>query len=300
MAYLSPNFTEEEFIYSDTAKKYGINNSMTEFYKKIAIHTCTYLLEPLRTLLNQHYGCKVIICINSGYRGPSLNAKVGGVSTSQHCKAEAADLTCYKVINKVEDAMKEKPFGIDSAFNVASPEEMPRGEHVYVEKEKDPEVVNQEMVDKVRKEKKEKLEAEEKAYNERISKYDASEAETEVLTQESQQSVLQKMQAIRYEDAMDQYLTGGGQYPDPSEADQDESDEDEDNTSFFRKKKKNRKRNKKNKKDNKSSDNNQNADKQKKQQSDQQSVQNDINNTQANQEAEKTKVVLPGAGDEEE
>lgn len=205
-----------------------------------------------------------------------------------------------KVINKVEDAMKEKPFGIDSAFNVASPEEMPRGEHVYVEKEKDPEVVNQEMVDKVRKEKKEKLEAEEKAYNERISKYDASEAETEVLTQESQQSVLQKMQAIRYEDAMDQYLTGGGQYPDPSEADQDESDEDEDNTSFFRKKKKNRKRNKKNKKDNKSSDNNQNADKQKKQQSDQQSVQNDINNTQANQEAEKTKVVLPGAGDEEE
>ena len=102
MAYLSPNFTEEEFIYSDTAKKYGINNSMTEFYKKIAIHTCTYLLEPLRTLLNQHYGCKVIICINSGYRGPSLNAKVGGVSTSQHCKAEAADLTCYKVINKVK------------------------------------------------------------------------------------------------------------------------------------------------------------------------------------------------------
>ena len=49
-----------------------------------------------------------------------------------------------------------------------------------------------------------------------------------------------------------------------------------------------------------SADNNQNADKQKKQQSDQQSVQNDINNTQANQEAEKTKVVLPGAGDEEE
>ena len=102
MTYLSPNFTEEEFIYSDTAKKYGINNSMDELHRKIAIHTCQYLLEKVRALLNQHYGCQVIVCINSGYRCPQLNAKVGGSSTSQHVKAEAADLTCYKVINKVK------------------------------------------------------------------------------------------------------------------------------------------------------------------------------------------------------
>ena len=102
MTDLSPNFTEEEFTRSDTAKRLGIDNSLTPLHRKIAIHTCQYLLEPLRTLLNQYYGCKVIVCINSGYRCPQLNAKVGGSSTSQHVKAEAADLTCYKVINKVK------------------------------------------------------------------------------------------------------------------------------------------------------------------------------------------------------
>lgn len=103
MTNLSEHFTEEEFTYSDTARRYGINNSLDELHKKIAIHTCQYLLEPLRTLLNQHYNCPVIICINSGYRGPALNAKIPGASkTSQHCKAEAADLTCYRVVNKVK------------------------------------------------------------------------------------------------------------------------------------------------------------------------------------------------------
>lgn len=102
MTDLSPNFTEEEFTRSDTAKRLGIDNSLTPLHRKIAIHTCQYLLELLRTLLNQHYGCKVIVCINSGYRCPQLNAKVGGSSTSEHCRGSAADITCYKVINKVK------------------------------------------------------------------------------------------------------------------------------------------------------------------------------------------------------
>lgn len=102
MTDLSPNFTEEEFTRSDTAKRLGIDNSLTPLHRKIAIHTCQYLLEPLRTLLNQYYGCKVIITLNSGYRSAALNAKVGGSSTSEHCRGSAADITCYKVINKVK------------------------------------------------------------------------------------------------------------------------------------------------------------------------------------------------------
>ena len=31
------------------------------------------------------------VTISSGFRGPSLNARVGGVPTSQHCKGQAAD-----------------------------------------------------------------------------------------------------------------------------------------------------------------------------------------------------------------
>lgn len=102
MANLSPNFTEAEFTYSDTAKRLGIDNSLDEAHRKVAKHTCEYFAEPLRKLLNEHYGCKVIVRITSGYRGPKLNAKVGGVSTSQHCTAEAIDFVAYKVINKVQ------------------------------------------------------------------------------------------------------------------------------------------------------------------------------------------------------
>lgn len=103
MANLSEHFTEEEFIYSDTAKRYGINNAMTPIHKKIAIHTCQYLLEPLRDLFNKYYGCKVIISLNSGYRSAALNAKIPGASkTSEHCRGSAADISCYKVINKIK------------------------------------------------------------------------------------------------------------------------------------------------------------------------------------------------------
>ena len=102
MANLSPNFTEEEFTYSDTAKRYGIDNSLDAQHRKVAVHTCEYLLEPLRKLLNTHYGCKIIMRITSGYRGPKLNEKVGGSKTSQHCSSEAADFVAYKVIGKVQ------------------------------------------------------------------------------------------------------------------------------------------------------------------------------------------------------
>ena len=98
--HLSPNFTLEEMIYSDTAKAKRINNSPTEVHKKVLKHTCQYLLEPLRALLNAKYkvykGKKVKqvgLKVTSGYRSAALNAAIPGSSkTSQHCKGEAADL----------------------------------------------------------------------------------------------------------------------------------------------------------------------------------------------------------------
>jgi hypothetical protein len=46
------------------------------------------VLQPLRDKVGRP------LKINSGYRCPELNAKVGGVGTSQHCKGEAADIWC--------------------------------------------------------------------------------------------------------------------------------------------------------------------------------------------------------------
>ena len=54
---------------------------------------CDNVLEPLR----QHFGKPVTIL--SGFRSPDLNKAVGGVSTSQHCKGEAADIEIYGVAN---------------------------------------------------------------------------------------------------------------------------------------------------------------------------------------------------------
>lgn len=97
--FLSPHFTLEELTVSDTARKYKISNLPTPIHEKTLVHTCQYLLEPLRKLLNEKYkeykGKKVkgvSIRITSGYRGPALNTKVGGSKTSQHCSGCAADL----------------------------------------------------------------------------------------------------------------------------------------------------------------------------------------------------------------
>lgn len=101
---LSENFTLDELIYSDTAKAKGINNTPTALHKKILKHTCQYMLEKIRALLNEKYkeykGKKVkqvILKVTSGYRSEKLNTAVGGSPTSQHCNGSACDLEAQVV-----------------------------------------------------------------------------------------------------------------------------------------------------------------------------------------------------------
>lgn len=102
---LSEHFTKEELVYSDTAIKHKISNEPTALHAKTLIHTCEYLLEPLRALLNLKYvgryiGNKIIksvyIKITSGYRSNAVNQALflDGYypsKTSQHCTGEAVD-----------------------------------------------------------------------------------------------------------------------------------------------------------------------------------------------------------------
>ena len=94
---LSENFTLEEFIYSPTAIKHGIDNTPTAEHIKSIKALATNVIQPIRHFLRQP------LRITSGYRNPVLNNKIGGahtiqsgkkVPTSQHCKGEAADLNC--------------------------------------------------------------------------------------------------------------------------------------------------------------------------------------------------------------
>ena len=87
MGTISKNFSWAEFEASETAKKRGILNVIDTFDKRDAVATLVKkVLQPLRDL----YGKPM--SINSGYRCARLNALVGGVPTSQHCKGEAADI----------------------------------------------------------------------------------------------------------------------------------------------------------------------------------------------------------------
>lgn len=83
---LTPHFSLEEFEYSSTALRKGIDNHVPEHLVSSLKTLCTEVLEPLR----QHVQEPVII--SSGYRCPKLNAAVGGSKTSQHMKGEAADI----------------------------------------------------------------------------------------------------------------------------------------------------------------------------------------------------------------
>ena len=83
---LSPNFTLEELVHSQTALRNGIDNSAPPEAATNLTHLCVGLLEPARALLG------VPFVIDSGYRCPTLNVAVGGAKTSAHCFGCAADL----------------------------------------------------------------------------------------------------------------------------------------------------------------------------------------------------------------
>ena len=82
---LSENFNLKEFTKSETATRKRIDNTPNAQHANNLKLVCEKILEPVR----KHYGKP--IRINSGYRGPALNAAVGGSSKSQHCNGEAID-----------------------------------------------------------------------------------------------------------------------------------------------------------------------------------------------------------------
>lgn len=79
-------FTFEEFEQSEKARKHGIDNTIPKECKKKIEALVENVLDPLR----EEYGKPILI--SSGYRCRGLNKLIGGSSTSQHCKGEAADL----------------------------------------------------------------------------------------------------------------------------------------------------------------------------------------------------------------
>jgi len=87
---LSENFTLDEFIYSEVAEKYGIDNSMPEAYLPHIQYLVTTVLQPVRDKFGP-------IKVLSGYRSPELSThpKIGSSKYSNHCFGYAADIEPY-------------------------------------------------------------------------------------------------------------------------------------------------------------------------------------------------------------
>ena len=83
---LSPNFTLAELTASDTAARNGLDNTPNPIAYQNLVRLANFLEEVKKVL-----GGKPIM-INSAYRGPEVNAHVGGSKNSQHMVGCAADI----------------------------------------------------------------------------------------------------------------------------------------------------------------------------------------------------------------
>lgn len=90
---LSKNFTLSEMTKSETALRHGMDNTPGE----TEIANMKVLVEKVLQPVRDHYARGVKV--NSGYRHPEVNAKVGGSRTSDHCKGMAADIEIPGVSN---------------------------------------------------------------------------------------------------------------------------------------------------------------------------------------------------------
>lgn len=90
---LTKNFTLSELTKSETALRHDMDNSPPQDVISNLQALAVHVLQPVRDHFDR--GVKV----NSGYRSPDVNAKVGGSRTSDHCRGMAADIEIPGVPN---------------------------------------------------------------------------------------------------------------------------------------------------------------------------------------------------------
>jgi hypothetical protein len=90
---LTANFTLAEMVKSDTALRHDMDNTPGEAEIANLKTLCEKVLQPVR----DHF--QTGVKVNSGFRHPEVNAKVGGSKTSDHCKGQAADIEIPGIAN---------------------------------------------------------------------------------------------------------------------------------------------------------------------------------------------------------
>lgn len=101
---LTPHFTVEEFIRSDTATRLCIDQTPSANVMQRLLFTAQQL-EIVRELLGYP------LHISSGYRSLKLNTRVGGAPDSAHLTGQAADFTCpeFGTPKEIVKFLSERP-----------------------------------------------------------------------------------------------------------------------------------------------------------------------------------------------
>lgn len=100
---MTPHFTYDELIASQTATRFGISNVPTNEIRQ-NMKVLAEGLEKVRALLGKP------MTITSGFRSKELNRKVGGSKSSAHMTGFAADFTCWaygkpiEIVKAIRDA----------------------------------------------------------------------------------------------------------------------------------------------------------------------------------------------------
>jgi zinc D-Ala-D-Ala carboxypeptidase len=112
---LSQSFTLDEFVFSQTAARLGIDNRPTSEHVEAMRALCIEVLQPLRDSLQGP------LVISSGFRSPRLNKSVGGAASSQHMKGEAADIVAPSIpVRRLFKRMLELDLPFDQLIHEGS------------------------------------------------------------------------------------------------------------------------------------------------------------------------------------
>jgi hypothetical protein len=107
---ISEHFTLEEFTFSETGSRLGLNNTPPPLIL-LNLKQIAAFMEKVRTLLGKP------IVVHSGYRSPQVNRAVGGVPTSAHCNGLACDFTCPEFGTPYQVAKKIQEYAIGLSFD---------------------------------------------------------------------------------------------------------------------------------------------------------------------------------------
>lgn len=131
-------FSMKECTRSNTAMRKGIDNTPSPEHEAHIVESVDNLLDPLREAWGEYCTRKSLggpgILVTSGYRGPALNAAVGGSKSSAHCCGYAFDLVpSNSNMEEFKDFcrsfLSERPF--DQLISEAEDDNgMPRWMHV--------------------------------------------------------------------------------------------------------------------------------------------------------------------------